>query len=214
MRASRILILNPNSSWAVTDAIRQAISELGETGNCTVEQIDEGPPAIEGLQDEVLAAPLVMGRIAAAEGDYDAFVVACHGDPGVLASREVCPKKPVVGIGEASVLAACALGARFGLITLGGGLVEKKWRQLKEYGIAERCAAVEPTGTGVLHGVEQGVDFEVYVEAGRRAVVRGADVLVLGCAGMIRAARTVEERLGVPVVEPVSAAVAMLRGGR
>ena len=205
-----LLIINPNSSRPVTDAIRTSAASLNREGWLyTVEQIDQGPAVIEGLKDEVVAAPLVLRRIMDLQDQYDAFLVACHGDPGVLAIREVVAK-PVVGIGETSLLVACALGRGFGLITLGSALVAKKWRQIREYGLEQRCVCVEPTEAGVLHGVAEGAHFDVYVDAARRAVARGADVLVLGCASMAPAARAVEEQVGVTVVEPVAAAISII----
>jgi allantoin racemase len=209
--APRALVINPNRSTAVTEAIRDALAASAwDPWTFRVEQIDEGPETIEGYRDEAVAAPLVVDRVTRRQAEFEAFVIACHGDPGLLAAREACPK-PVVGIGEASMLAACGLGHRFGLITLRRSLVAKKWRQLREYGLVERCAAVEPTETGVLHGTDNPGDVGPYVSAGARALEQGAEVLVLGCAGMALARRAVEDELGVRVVEPVAAALSLLR---
>jgi allantoin racemase len=131
----------------------------------------------------------------------------CHGDPGVDEAQRAITKL-VYGIGAASFRAAAARGGRFGVITLGRGLVDAKWRQLIRCGLEGRCAAVEPTNTGVLHGVGTGSpDPAPYLDAGRRAISRGASVLVLGCAGMAPTAQTVQRELGVPVIEPVAAGI-------
>jgi allantoin racemase len=40
----------------------------------------------------------------------------------------------------------------------------------------------------------------------------GADVVVMGCAGMARYRKPLQDEIGVPVVEPTQAAVAMAIG--
>jgi allantoin racemase len=203
----KLLILNPNSSPQVTTAIAEAALACLDPSGYEVQQIDEGPPVIEDEAAALLAADLVSERLRAQRASFDAFVVACHGDPGVTAAQQETGK-PVTGIGAASFRAAAARGEYFGVITLGPELVEHKWRQVARCGLEARCAAIEPTHTGVLHGVgAQASDLTPYLEAGRRAIGLGADVLVLGCAGMVRVAEAVERELGVPVVEPVAAGI-------
>ncbi len=102
------------------------------------------------------------------------------------------------------MLVACAYAGVFGLITLGSGLVEAKRRQVERAGLSARCVAIEPTGTGVLDGVGAAIDLEPYLRAGRAALERGAEALVLGCAGMVNVCDGLSEALNVPVIEPVA----------
>jgi allantoin racemase len=136
-------------------------------------------------------------------GEFDGFVIACHGDPGVGLARHHA--RTVFGIGETSMLVACAYADHFGLLTLGEGLVPAKRRQVEQAGLAGRCVAIEPTGTGVLHGVDPDVDMTPYVRAGQAALDQKAQALVLGCAGMVYVCGRLAAELRVPVIEPVAA---------
>jgi Asp/Glu/hydantoin racemase len=204
---SRLLILNPNRSLPVTEAIARVAAALLPTGSFAVEQIDAGPAVIEDEETSLRAAELVCDHLSSRRSAYDGFLVACHGDPGVERAGHITEKN-VWGIGAASFRAAAARGGDFGVITLGQQLVERKWRQLETCGLACRCVAVEPTHTGVLHYVAaESPALGPYLEAGRRAIERGAGALVLGCAGMAPAARALELEFGIAVVEPVEAGI-------
>lgn len=204
---SSLLILNPNSSRAVTEAIAGVAAACLPPGSYAVHQIDAGPSVIEDEPAASQAAELVSEYLQAQRSSFEAFVVACHGDPGVTEARRHTGRN-VCGIGAASFRAAAAHGGHFGVITLGGGLVDSKWRQLARCGLSDRCVSVEPTNTGVLEYLTGDQPaLAPYLEAGRRAIGRGADVLVLGCAGMAPAARAVRRALRVPVIEPVEAGI-------
>jgi Asp/Glu/hydantoin racemase len=206
-----ILIINPNSSEAVTEAIREAASRgLADGWSCEAVQLDEGPPTVDSEEDEVFVAPLVEARINREQDKFDAFVIACGCDPGLRESRRIS-RKPVVGIGQASLFVASALGDHFGLINVHSRHVPWKLRQVAAYGLASRCVAVEPAETGVLDGVQDGADFSRHIAAGHRAAAKGADVLAFTCAGFIRARSVVQESVGLPVVEPIWAAMTLLR---
>ena len=114
-------------------------------------------------------------------------------------------KVPVFGIGESSMLTAAAASRQFGVLTLGPEVVPRKWRQIRAMSIGDRCVAVEPTGTGVLHALKQDVDIEPYLRAARLAISKNARTLVLGCAGMVAVWERLSDMLEVPVVEPIVA---------
>jgi allantoin racemase len=200
---SRVLVLNPNSSEVVTETIRDAVAGAEGTGvTFEVRQLDDGPLVIESEADHEFVAPLVRDFLSERAAVYDVMVVACHGDPAVAELRR--QSGMVLGIGEVSMFAAAALGGRFGILSLGQALVARKWRQVRNAGLEQRCAAVEATGTGVLDGVAQDVDLAPYLSAGRRAIDAGAGALVLGCAGMVQLRDALATALQVPVVEPVT----------
>jgi allantoin racemase len=204
---TRLLVLNPNSSLAVTEAIARVAAATLPAGSFAVDQIDAGPAVIEDEETALRAAELVCEQVRSRQLEYDSFLVACHGDPGVAKAARITSKS-VCGIGAASFRDAAARGGGFGVITLGPQLVERKWRQVAGCGLTSHCVAVEPTHTGVLDYVTaQRPTLAPYLDAGRRAIARGASVLVLGCAGMAPAARALERELGVAVVEPVEAGI-------
>lgn len=211
-RVPTVLLLNPNSSAPVTEALTAVVGACGEIPlNIHVDQIDDGPAVIESPEDHAAVLPLVLQRIRNAAADVDAVIIACHGDPGVSEARRAGGPK-IIGIGEASMLAACALGGPFGIITLGSGLVERKRSQVIRYGLDGRCAGVSASSTGVLHGLAEEPDIEPYLQAGRILMDSGATSVILGCAGMVRVQSAVQDELGIAVIEPVRAAIGVLLG--
>src|SRR5213076_393916 len=113
---STILVINPNSTEAMTRGIDDACAPLRMPGGPAIETatLKEGPPGIETQQHvDGLIAPLVS-FVCKQEPRYDAFVIACYSDPGLHSVREVT-KKPVLGIAECGILTALTLGHRFGV---------------------------------------------------------------------------------------------------
>jgi len=208
MPARRILVINPNSSAAVTAAIDAAVAPLRLPGGpvITVAGLDKGPPGIATQRD---ADSVVMPLVRWVErDDADAFVLACFSDPGLHAIREAAGGRPVMGIAEWGILRAMTLGERFGIIALSPASVRRQRRTVRQMGVEARYADSWPVDLSAADTAGEGVR-ERLVEAGRDLVrQRGADVLILGCAGMASHRKPVEDALGCPVVEPSQQATA------
>jgi Asp/Glu/hydantoin racemase len=205
----RIIVINPNSSEAVTRAIDAAVEPLRRAGGPEIEclTLAEGPPGIETQRhvDEV-AAPLCR-LVAQQDNRAAAFVIACFSDPGLHAVREVT-SKPAFGIAESGLLTALTLGSAIGIISILPAAVPRHWRYVRALGIESRVAADLPIGLGVAQLADAGETKRRMTEVGRRLIDdHGADVIVMGCAGMARQRAGLEESLGVPVVDPTPAAV-------
>ncbi len=113
----RILVINPNSTQAVTDGIDRAMEPLRMAGGPAIEcvTLKEGPPGIETQAHvESVVAP-ISAAVRSRDNDCSAFVIACYSDPGLHAAREVTTK-PVLGLAECGILTAMTLGQRFGVI--------------------------------------------------------------------------------------------------
>jgi Asp/Glu/hydantoin racemase len=146
------------------------------------------------------------------EADAAAFVIACFSDPGLFSAREVTIK-PVLGIAECGILTALTLGHRFGVISILAGSVPRQLRYVAAMGVGQRFAGNVPIGLGVTELGNAGTTLTRMVDAGRQLRDRhGADVLVLGCAGMARYREELEDAVQIPVVEPAQAAVVMAIG--
>jgi allantoin racemase len=208
--AMRLLLVNPNTTATMTEHMAEAARASASPGTAVLPlTVADSVPFIDGYQDEALAAAAVVRCIAAHDGDFDAAVVACFGDPGLYGAREVT-EAPVVGIAEASFALAMTLGHRFGIVSTIDRATPGTLDLLRHYGIEARCAAVEPTGVDVLDLDGDPVRAAAAIEvAGRRAVEAGAEVLCLGCGAMVGTRERVEAALGVPAVEAVPAAVAL-----
>ena len=212
--AERILVVNPNSTEAVTRGIDEAVEPLRMPGGPAIDcvTLKEGPPGIETQQhvDGVVAPMLKL--IRENESRYSAFVIACYSDPGLHSAREAT-RKPVLGISECGILTALTLGQKFGVIAILRQSIARHLRYVGALGVSERLAAELPVDIPVVELSNQEKTFRRMVEVGK-ALRRdhGADVVVMGCAGMARYRKPLQDEIGIPVVEPTQAAVAMAIG--
>ena len=204
----RIVVINPNSSTSVTQAIHRTLGPLrfenGPVIDCLT--LAEGPPGIETQDHIEEVVDPVCATIRREEPQADAFVIACYSDPGLTQARGITTK-PVFGIGESSFLFSLTLGHRFGVIAILPASVERQKRYVAQLGLDARYAASLPVGLGVTALEGESVAARM-CEVGQQLIDdHGAEVLILGCAGMAGHRETVEAALGVPVVEPSQAAV-------
>jgi len=209
--SQRILVINPNSTQAVTDGIDRALEPLRLSGGPSFECVTlrEGPPGIQSQRDvDGVIGPLTR-LIAERDADCSAFVIACYSDPGLFSAREVT-NKPVLGISECGVLTALTLGHRFGVIAILAQSIPRHLRYLGAMGVMGRLAAELPVGLQVTELADAARTGQRMVDTGRRLVEEhGAHVIVMGCAGMAQYRAPLEDALGVPVVEPTQAAAGM-----
>src|SRR5258706_8150729 len=211
---STILVINPNSTEAMTRGIDDACAPLRlpgapATGTATLK---EGPPGIETQQDVDGLVPPLTAFVRKNESKYAAFVIACYSDPGIFSVREVT-RKPVLGIAECGILTALTLGHKFGVIAILQQSIPRHLRYMGALGVMDRFAAELPVGLGIAEMVDEKRTFGRMVEVGKRLrAEHGADVIVMGCAGMARHRKPLQDAIGAPVVEPTQAAVAMAIG--
>ena len=210
----KILVINPNSTEVVTRGIDEACAPLRIPGGPEIEclTLKEGPPGIETQQhvDGVVAPMLKL--IKEKEKDYSAFVIACYSDPGLHSLREAT-KKPVLGISECGILTALTLGQKFGVIAILKQSIARHLRYVGALGVTERLAGELPVGLRVTELSDENRTYGRMVEVGKTLRdTHGADVVVMGCAGMARYRKPLQDELGIPVVEPTQAAVAMAIG--
>jgi len=209
-----ILVINPNSTEAVTRGIDEACAPLRMQGGPAIETVTlkEGPPGVETQQHvDGVIQPLIR-LVREREKDYAAFVIACYSDPGLHSIREAT-KKPVLGISECGILTALTLGQKFGVIAILQKSIPRHLRYVGALGVSDRLAAELPVGLSVVELSNQEKTFGRMVEVGKALRgTHGADVIVMGCAGMARYRKPLQDAVGIPVVEPTQAAVAMAIG--
>ncbi|MDR6118248.1 allantoin racemase [Aeromicrobium sp. SORGH_AS981] len=209
-----IRVINPNTTASMTTAIGACASAVAGP-DVVVEAVSPvfGPESIESHVDEALAVPGVLARVAEGEeAGVDGYVVACFGDPGVHAARELA-RGPVVGIAEAGMRAATYLGRRFSVVTTLQRTVPGIEALTRAYGLADHCGGVHATEIGVVDLERDPHARERTLELARVALTAdGSDVLVLGCAGMTDFAAWLGDELGVPVVDGVAAATTTVVG--
>jgi allantoin racemase len=201
----RLGLLNPNTDSRQTDAMASVAAEALGPG-CEVVNVTaaRGPRSIESAADEAVASAQVV-ELVRANPDCDAYLLACFGDPGLHAARELTAS-PVVGIGEAAYRAACFVSRRFAVITTLGRGVPELEEAAESEGVGRRCVAVLPVDIGVQQqGAANREAVAAIVSAGRLAMDKHhAEAIVLACGAMADVARETSAALGVPVCDGVS----------
>ena len=213
MSRRRIVVINPNSNQAVTRGIDEALRPLafadGPEIVCTT--LAESPCGIE-TQADVESVTMPLRRLVESDNGADAFVIACYSDPGLHVCREGS-ERPVFGIAECGVLTALARAERFGVIAIKQRSIRRHIRYLRQMGLMERLAGERPLEMSVAETASGENTLDRMVEVGRELRDRdGAEAIVMGCAGMARHRRPLEQALGLPVIDPTQAAVAMAIG--
>ncbi len=149
----------------------------------------------------------------AARAGFDGIILGCYGDPGVDAARELLTI-PIIGPGEASMLFAASLGHRFAIITILESVIHLLRRLARDVGVDSKVASIRAANIPVLElAARREETYAQMLEAGRLARdVDGADTLVLGCMTMafLSEHRRLAGTLGIPVVNPVQAALKLV----
>ncbi len=210
----RIRVINPNTTWSMTRLIGECASAVAPAG-VTVEAVSPsmGPASIESHYDEALAVPGILAEVARGEAEgVDGYVIACFGDPGLEAARELA-RGPVVGIAEAGMRAATYLGRSFSVVTTLARTRGRAWDLASTYGVERACRGVHACEIPVLE-LETSPDAQERItQACREALALDeSDVIVLGCAGMADLCAHISEAIGAPVVDGVAAAVVTVEG--
>lgn len=209
----RILLINPNSNGDFTAAMDGSVSPLRASGAYQIHCVSlRGTPRGIETQRDIDSVIEPLCRLVEEEAERtDAFVIGCFADTGLYSAREITTK-PVLGICEAGLSTAINLGERFGVVSTDKATLNADLRLVRAYGLLERCAGFEPINMPVAQIATSRVAGERILAAGSCLKDEGAEVIVLGCAGMTPYRTMLREALGLPVVDPCISAVAMAIG--
>lgn len=208
-----IQVINPNTNVAMTHTIAQAArSVAAPTSEIIAVCPTQGVESIEGYFDEAIAAIGVLEQIKhGKEQGVSGHVIACFGDPGLLAARELA-SEPVIGIAEAAMHAATMVATRFSIVTTLPRTVIIARHLLRQYGFERHCAALHAIDLPVL-ALEDGTGL-AQMKVRERCIQAmkedNSGAIVLGCGGMANLARELTSELGIPVIDGVTAAVKMV----
>ncbi|WP_227870703.1 aspartate/glutamate racemase family protein [Orrella marina] len=206
----KLLVINPNTSVEMTHSIDVAARAIAAAGT-EIRTVSGafGPLSIEGHFDEVIAAAAVVEQVRdARDWSPDGIVIACFGDPGLDGAREASDA-PVLGIAEAAFHAASMVATGFSVVTTMSRTCIIAEHLVQRYGFGRACRGIHGTDIPVLELEDcNGETFEQMVQVAEQALERDrSGAIVLGCAGMASACQTMQQRLGVPVIDGVAAAV-------
>uniref|UniRef100_UPI00280C3469 aspartate/glutamate racemase family protein n=1 Tax=Scandinavium goeteborgense TaxID=1851514 RepID=UPI00280C3469 len=147
----RIQIINPNTTWSMTEKIGACARAVARPGTEVIAVSPAmGPASIESHYDEAMAVPGLLQEIARGEAaGVDGYVIACFGDPGLKAARELA-RGPVIGIAEAAMHAASVLAPGFSVVTTLARTCGMAWHLAERYGMKRFCRNVRATDVAVL----------------------------------------------------------------
>jgi allantoin racemase len=205
----RIFVINPNTSESMTDHIRWELERIKRPDTeLRVVSAEYGPVSIESAYDEALAQPATLERVRQAnEEGYDVVILACFSDPGLDAAKEISDI-PVIGIEESTMHIAAMLGHKFSITTAFRSRVPTRELHVRERGLESAYASTLVMNMSVLDMDANPEKAKARIlELARTAVQEdGAEVIVLGCAGLAGYAEDIERELGAIVLDPTSVA--------
>ena len=206
----QILVINPNSNEAVTEGMAKVLKSFNFSDGPEIVcvSLTQGPFGIES-QADIEFVKLPLRNMVSERKDIEAFVIACYSDPGLQVCREATDR-PVFGIQECAVLAAMAQGDRFGVIALQELSIRRHLIYLRQMGVIGRFAKERAVNLSVEECASGAKTFDKLCTVAQQLRDEDkADTVILGCAGMASHRSSLESRIGIPVIDPVEAAVSM-----
>lgn len=220
-----ILVINPNSSKSMTEALYPIIEPVISSSSVSVQYFTgppKCPPSINDQETAELSAEVCLPILLPELTEHDGFLVACYSEHPLVHLLRQYTSKPVIGIFEASVTHALLLrgSAGWGIVTTG-----KTWEDLLSVGVGNFVGeegggfeGVESTGLNAdqLHHADPTEVKKRIGDAAVRLVGRGdVRAICLGCAGMAGMDRAITEALAplgktVNIIDGVKAGVLQL----
>jgi allantoin racemase len=205
----KLLLINPNTTASITELVVTAAKRFASPGTEIAGATGRfGARYIMTRAASAIAGHAALDAYATHGGDADAIVLACFGDPGLMALKEIA-RQPVVGLAEASCLEATGKAKRFAIVTGGAS-----WKPMLEefvatMGLKDRLATVF---TVEKSGAEIAADPEGALSYLRDAIAtcvsgHGAEAVILGGAGLAGLAERLADTSAVPVIDSVAAGV-------
>ncbi|EWY36677.1 hypothetical protein N825_26000 [Skermanella stibiiresistens SB22] len=210
----RVLVINPNTTVAVTEAIvaearRSAPPDVEVTGVSA----RFGSPFIQTPEDSATAAKAVLELVDRLSPGFDAVVIAAFSDPGLDAARDLSPV-PVVGIAESAMLTAVMCGGRFAIVTLGSALKPVLEQAARRIGCADRLSAIhtldlatgDDDGAAKVTAVQRDHGAALAGLCGR-AAAEGARSIILGGGPLAGLAHQIRSHVAVPLLDGTACAI-------
>jgi len=202
-----IFVINPNTSKSITEHIYRELERIKRVDTeINVQCNEKGPETIDSEYHEVMTIPYTLDLVKKAniEG-YDAVIIAAFPDPGLIAAREIS-NIPVFGIEEVALHIAAMLGAKFTVITTLKQRIPSKRAHVHGRGLDYSLASVRSLDQSTAENdLDPRKTKKRVIEIGKEAIKKdGAEVIILGCAGMAGYSNEIEAQLGIPVIDPTT----------
>jgi len=204
----RILLLNPNTSVAITERLIAAGRKVAAPETTLIAlTAPRGMPYISSRAEAQIGGAIALEMLAEHHTRADAAILAAFGDPGLFGARELFDI-PVVGLAEAAMLTACMLGRRFAIVTFASALTSWYEDCVDMHGLRSRCTGVRALSVPFASAANVADEKEaLLVELVTTTITETqADVLILGGAPLAGLADKIKARIPVPLVDPIQAA--------
>ena len=211
----RILVINPNSSVEMTQSIRDALERIKRKDtDLEVIRLENAPVSIESATDGAMSVPALLERVRWANRErFDTVIIACFSDPGLEPAREVSDIL-VLGIQQSTLAVAAMLGHKYSILTPLSSRIPSKEQDIRRFRMDSACASVRALDLSVSQTESDPELTKRRVNEVARAAIEqdGAEVVILGCAGMVGYAKQLEKDLGIVVVDPTSVTLKVAEG--
>ena len=208
----RILVINPNSSIEMTQSIRETLERIKRPDTSVeVVRLENAPRAIESATDGAMIVPDLLDKVRwANQENFDAVIIACFSDPGLEPAREVSDTL-VLGIQQATLAVASMLGHKYSILTPLSARIPSKEQDVRRFRMDASCASVRALDLTVTQTeADPGLTKRRVKDVAKAAIEEdGAEVIILGCAGMVGYGEELERDLGVVVLDPTTVAFKM-----
>ncbi len=205
----KILLVNPNTSADMTERmVRTAADVLAPDVELVAITATRGMPYIASRAEAVIAGTITLEMLAEHHHGADAVVIGAFGDPGLIAARELF-EVPITAMAESAMLTACMLGERFAILTFSRTLVAWYEDAVALGGLEARCAGIRVPDVSFqsVATVQHELEIELIALAERTVKEDGADVIILAGAPLTGLAGRISDRVSVPLIDPLAAAV-------
>src|ERR1700730_11308005 len=210
----KILVANPNTSTGVTNRLVAAGKLVASAGTELIPMTaPRGVPYIATRAEAAIGSAVMLEMLAEKRGTFDAAVCAAFGDPGLGGARELFDF-PIVGMAEAAMLVACTLGRSFAIVSFAKALEPWFAEIVAWHGLSGRCAAIRMLDES-FRSIDDVQDEKeaVLIELALRTVTDdAAAVVTLAGAPLAGLANKIRDRVPVPLVDGIQAAVVMAEG--
>jgi allantoin racemase len=202
-----ILVINGNTTQAITDRVAATARAIASPGtNILAVTAETGARVIASRTENLLGAHAVLSLAARHHANCDAAVIAVSTDTGLRAAREALPI-PVVGMTEAALLTACALGDGIGFLAIGRRVSGMYRETIAMHGMSARVTAFHAIDLPP-EGFADPPSIAAPILEGIAALAeQGADAAIIGGAAFAGLATQLRDRTPIPIVDGVGAAV-------
>ncbi|MBV1820312.1 aspartate/glutamate racemase family protein [Anaerosalibacter bizertensis] len=207
----KILIINPISTNVWNQLDKEYFSKNARKDiEVEVKSLESGPISIESIDDEKKSIPGILNIVEKNKEEYHAFIIDCFLDPAIEKSKKIF-NGPVIGPGSTSYHMASLIGDKFGVISTGIDASNVIKEKVSQAGFEEKFVGTVPINIGVNELLEnKKKTVENMVTAGRKLIDdMGAEVLILGCTGLVGFADKLQSIFNIPIIEPAIVSLKM-----